>query len=295
MGNESRNRPYHEDADRFRTALGFTESTSGFSARLIEKDYYCSVLLHDLSALFDNGLVFKGGTCLSKVHTEFFRLSEDLDFCLSLGADSSASERRTAVAPFKDHFARVRDRHGWCQVANVLQAHNGSRQYKGRIAYRSVVTGEDGFIELEVSLREEILLPTESRSARTMLLDPDSNQPAFPDVSVRVLSLREAYAEKIRAALTRRKPGIRDFFDIDSAVQRSLFDHRNAELLDLVAKKLLVARKDPVNLSEAKVSTLQGQIEPQLRGVLRMKDVEGFQLQRVVALLNEVVALYPRK
>src|SRR5207249_282641 len=106
--------------------------------------------------------------------------------------------------------------------------------YNGRFAYRSVVTGEDEFIKLEISLREQILLPPEALPARTILLDPDSNQPAFPHVRVRVLSLPEAYAEKVRAALTRREPAIRDFFDIDSAVQRGLFDHRDRTVLDLV-------------------------------------------------------------
>ncbi|MCX7428980.1 MAG: hypothetical protein NTW96_25560 [Planctomycetia bacterium] len=41
---------YHEDVDLFREALSFTQSETGFSARLIEKDYYCSLLLQDMLA-----------------------------------------------------------------------------------------------------------------------------------------------------------------------------------------------------------------------------------------------------
>src|SRR6266545_7493535 len=100
--NESPDTPlYHEDSDRLRAALLFTSAESGFSARLIEKDYYCSVLLHDLASLFQQGLVFKGGTCLSKVHAEFFRLSEDLDFGVSIRPDASHGDRRRAAAPIK--------------------------------------------------------------------------------------------------------------------------------------------------------------------------------------------------
>lgn len=51
---------YHENVDRFREALSFTESNTGFSARLVEKDYYCSILLHDLAPAFQQGLLFKG-------------------------------------------------------------------------------------------------------------------------------------------------------------------------------------------------------------------------------------------
>ena len=74
-----------------------TEAESDFSSRLIEKDYYCSLLLQDLWALFEQGLVFKGGTCLSKVHAEFFRLSEDLDFSISVRPDATKSQRREAA------------------------------------------------------------------------------------------------------------------------------------------------------------------------------------------------------
>ena len=50
---------------------------------LIEKDYYCSLILN----YFFNGdtsLVFKGGTCLSKVYVDFYRLSEDLDLIITV-------------------------------------------------------------------------------------------------------------------------------------------------------------------------------------------------------------------
>ncbi len=94
-------------SSRFRDALMLTEAESDFSSRLIEKDYYCSLLLRDLSGLFEQGLVFKGGTCLSKVHAEFFRLSEDLDFCISVRPDATRSERRTAASPIRDHLSGV--------------------------------------------------------------------------------------------------------------------------------------------------------------------------------------------
>ena len=65
----------------FREALGYTEASTGFQASMIEKDYYCSLILDRLFDA-DTDLVFKGGTCLSKVYTDFYRMSEDLDFVL---------------------------------------------------------------------------------------------------------------------------------------------------------------------------------------------------------------------
>ncbi len=59
----------HRDNDLFRDAIRFTAIETGFSERLIEKDYYCSAVLADLSTS-GTGVVFKGDTSLSKVHDE---------------------------------------------------------------------------------------------------------------------------------------------------------------------------------------------------------------------------------
>ena len=67
-----------EDPDYFQAVVRFTSEVTTFSARLVEKDYSCTVLLEYLSAASDR-LVFKGGTRLAKVHAHFYRLSEDLD------------------------------------------------------------------------------------------------------------------------------------------------------------------------------------------------------------------------
>ena len=174
----------------------------------------------------------------------------------------------------------------------MVAGHNDSRQYNGRFAYHSAVTGERDFIKVEVSLREETVLPTETLPARTMLRDPHTGQPAFGPVDVRVLCVLEAYAEKIRAALTRREPAIRVFFDIDHAVRLTLFDHHSRPLLDLVARKLAVDGNKPVDLSPARNAAIRGQLESQLRPVLRTRDYDAFDLQRVFAVLEEVVRLH---
>jgi hypothetical protein len=41
---------YHQDAELFRDAIRFTASETGFSERLVEKDYFCTVALADLTA-----------------------------------------------------------------------------------------------------------------------------------------------------------------------------------------------------------------------------------------------------
>jgi len=83
----------HEDPDLFREAVNFTAAETKFAPRLIEKDYFCTLLLDYLTSA-DGAIVFKGGTCLAKVHAGFYRLSEDVDFAIPTAIDASQSKRR---------------------------------------------------------------------------------------------------------------------------------------------------------------------------------------------------------
>ena len=40
----------HEDRDMFLEAVNFTAAETGFSARLVEKDYFCTILLQYLAS-----------------------------------------------------------------------------------------------------------------------------------------------------------------------------------------------------------------------------------------------------
>lgn len=282
---------YHHDPDRFREAINYTASITGFGSLLIEKDYYCSLVLQDLAAFFHSSLVFKGGTCLSKVHLDFFRLSEDLDFVIPTPVTATASKRSAAVLATRQHLASLRERHACFKESQPLRGHNASRQYNGAYSYRSVITGEDEPISLEIALREPILLPTEQRNARTLLTDPFTRQPAFDPVVVSVLSINEAYSEKLRAALTRKDPAIRDFFDIDCAIRKGILNHQDVNVLDLVRQKLAIPGNLPIDISPEKRDNLQRQIAAQLASVLRKDDYDSFDLERAFAIVAEVARL----
>ena len=72
MTNAQLKYPHDADPDIFREALAYSEADKGFTSTLIEKDYYCSLVLQ---YFFSNetSLVFKGGTCLSKVQTSIVK------------------------------------------------------------------------------------------------------------------------------------------------------------------------------------------------------------------------------
>jgi len=89
-----------DDPDLLVQAIGLTARQTGFQPRLVEKDYFCSVVLEYLAAS-DTDLTFKGGTSLAKVHGSFYRLSEDLDFSISTPLDASRKERSRRAEPLK--------------------------------------------------------------------------------------------------------------------------------------------------------------------------------------------------
>ena len=80
---------YHHNQKLFAEAIKSTPNNSHFSAALIEKDYYCSLILRKIFQSTDCNLIFKGGTLLSKVHAGFYRLNEDLDFSIDLESKKS--------------------------------------------------------------------------------------------------------------------------------------------------------------------------------------------------------------
>lgn len=204
----------HEDVPLFREAITFTAAKTGFNAPVIEKDYFCTVLLGDFARHGGADLIFKGGTCLAKVHVGFYRLSEDLDFAIPMPVDASRSERSRAADTIKQAVAGVSQRLPGFSCATELKGANDSAQYSGVVTYRSVVSDEPQTILVDVSVREPALTPPATLSARTVLMDPISGQSAVPGLEVTCINALEAMAEKFRAALSRRDVAVRDFYEI---------------------------------------------------------------------------------
>lgn len=125
---------FHEDADRFREAVSFTASETSFTKRLIEKDYFCTLLLDSLTAA-DSTLVFKGGTCLAKVHAGFYRLSEDLDFVIPMAYGASRSERSRRAEGIKGAVSRIPNTWDVFRIVKPLTGANNSTQYIAVVGY----------------------------------------------------------------------------------------------------------------------------------------------------------------
>ncbi len=281
--------PWHEDQALFLAALGFTVQMTTFSARLVEKDYYCSVLLEYLTKECHT-FVFKGGTCLAKIHADFYRLSEDLDFVISMAVGSSRADRSKRVKDLKGIVKALPERLPGFRfhIVAALTGANNSTKYKAIIGYPSIISKKEETIKVEVGLREPLLLPQETGMAKTLLLNPRTAKPLCEPFTSHCISQGEAFAEKFRAALSRREAAVRDFFDIDFAVRNLGLQPQDGGLIDLVRRKLAIPGNEPVDVSSDRLALLRQQLDTELKSVLREKDFREFDLERAFKIVKDV-------
>jgi len=162
-----------------------------------ERDYLQELLLFSLYSEVGRELVFKGGTCLYKLH-KLSRFSEDLDFTLCKRVDlEEVAEKATRRLKFLDVFAQVKEVKKHPKEINVRTIFRGPLYRGGRENLC--------FIPMNVSLRERVVLDPERTTISSMY--PDI--PSFDVFSMRV---EEMMAEKVRAIFLREKP--RDLYDM---------------------------------------------------------------------------------
>lgn len=133
----------HKGKDLFRAALETTNSKTDFSGILIEKDYYCTLLLEYLSSK-ELDLIFKGGTCLSKVYADFYRLSEDLDFSITPAGRGNRTSRSNQMKPLEQIFSDLPKDLECFQIGQGLRGANESKHYDAIINYRSLLSEDLG-------------------------------------------------------------------------------------------------------------------------------------------------------
>lgn len=289
MSRERASLRFHDDRPLFREAIRYTASATGFSPRLIEKDYFCSVVLEYLDSCGDD-LVFKGGTCLAKVHVGFYRMSEDLDFVLPTPVDARRGVRSRKAAHWKRAVAEVAKSVPGFAVRSELTGRNESLQYDATLEYEPALSDRRESIRVEIGLREPLLHPAQRLRAKSVLLHPIGGSPAAPEIELNCIAFEEAMAEKLRAALTRREPAIRDFYDVDHAVRHVALHLDSPRLIEWVRRKVAIPGNDASDLGPARRAALANQLETELRPVLRRVDFADFDLVRAIALVERVHA-----
>ncbi|MFA5168408.1 MAG: nucleotidyl transferase AbiEii/AbiGii toxin family protein [Candidatus Omnitrophota bacterium] len=281
-------REAHLDAASFRAAVERAAHDFDFRPVLVEKDYFCSLILEAV-APSGSAWIFKGGTCLSKIYADFYRLSEDLDFCIPVHSGITRTERRRLIDPAKKIVDALPQQVAGIEIEESLTGRNVSTQYVAAARYKSVITGDWEKVKIEIALREPLFRPAVTGNARTLVRNVFTSAELMPPFPVRVIDLTEALAEKVRAALTRLEPAIRDFFDFQYALDHLDLRPEKPDFLDLLRKKIAVPGTGPIQLTQERRKALEQQRRTELAAVLRAQDLEKFDLGRVWTVLNTLV------
>ena len=266
---------HHKSKIQFTEAVKETARQSGFSESLIEKDYYCSLILKEIFQSKVCNLTFKGGTLLNKVHAGFYRLSEDLDFSIDVKLEFSRKKRR-ALAHIAKKCVEDSAKRLSLNIVKPFKGRNESRSYNAAVEYYSIVFEDKVAVKIEFAVQENIL-EKEDLMAQTLLMNPLTQKPVLPDFPIKGLSLKEAYSEKIRAALSRVNPAIRDIFDIHYAVKNRLIDIKS--MIPMIKHKLDILNRT-IDLSAKRKQEFLIQLQENLRPVLRQKDFEEFDFEQ---------------
>lgn len=285
----------HKDKDAFLKVLESVAAETGFALALLEKDYYLSLLLSGVSILSDD-LIFKGGTCLSKIYYSYYRLSEDLDFSMKLPEQVTRAVRRGVVRPVKDKIQSFAKSYGLSIEGAEKAGRNESKQYIYYVDYDSVVLEKKESIKIEIGLRFNPMLPTLKRKVSHKFLHPFTKEPLFDGGSVSCLALKELVAEKMRAAATRLIVAPRDFYDLGFLLKAG-FNLGDKELWRLFREKLAEdefeadIKKYRVNFGRSKkeIEDMKSRVEGELIDVLTLEEKKTFNLQKTLDGLNEVL------
>lgn len=287
----------HSDREEFLRVLERASAQTGFPLRLLEKDYYITIVLSKINEL-SRDLVFKGGTCLSKIYYSYYRLSEDLDFTLRLASgNSTRTSRRNAIRPIKQSLRSFLKRLGMSIESVDKAGHRDSTQYIYYLDYNSVVLGKKESIKLEIGMRANPVLPTVAGKINHRFVHPFTNEPLFDGGTVNCLALKELVAEKLRATATRETIASRDFYDLGYLL-RNKFNFKDKELLSLFKKKLEEdgfssdLKEYRVNLGRvnSEIEEMKATVEYELFPVLTADEQESFDIQATLDELNRALA-----
>ena len=143
------------DKDKLKDIIPAIAGQKKFRLAIVEKDYYLTVILNNIETLLSDKIVFKGGTLLNKVHLNYHRLSEDLDFTYYGGDDlKTRAQRSKAITPIRDKMPEFLKTLQLKSDNPRGEGFNNSTQYIFSVKYPSFITAKDENIKIEISLRQ---------------------------------------------------------------------------------------------------------------------------------------------
>lgn len=184
----------------------------GVSPSQIEKDYIISWLLWGISQddLLSKILIFKGGTCLKKIHIGDYRFSEDMDFTIDPEKENEVSDEEIFEA-FEKVFEQLTEITGmeFSIPQDGISPHAATNSMKFNIAYIGPLRGRGNSVKIDATRGEKLEFPLENLPV-IHEYDDLSEEGEF---TVQCYSLNEVVIEKMVALMGRTVP--RDLYDFD--------------------------------------------------------------------------------
>ena len=226
----------------------------GLNLGQAEKDYFQNIILFILYQHYGRGLVFKGGTAISKCYNSK-RFSEDLDF--------------TSLEKFDSEIVEL----GLKRFGIWFEKEEKESNLGIRIIFRIRGPLYSGLkytlcrLRLDISYREKVLLPPNIKTIGRFMEE-------IPEFDVWVMREEEILAEKVRAILKRAKA--KDIYDLWFLLRKGVsFD------LELVNEKLKYykmkwSRKRFFKAMNINEKSWEAELKPLVKNVPEFKDVKKF-------------------
>lgn len=262
-----------------------------FRLEIVEKDYYLTVILNNIQLSLSNKIIFKGGTLLNKIHLNYHRLSEDLDFVYSAKDLSTRAKRSKAMQPLRNKMEYFLENLALKSKNQRGEGFNNSTQYVFYISYPSFITGKEEDIKIEISLRQFPLDKPVYNVINHFYKNPFTGEDLIPKNKILSLSYKEAVAEKLKAAITRRDLAIRDYYDLHY-IAEDKFDFHDKKFIAIFKEKLKNEGfkgdfRHNFGLDEKSINLLRSQIATELVPVIRLD--ETFNLDKVFKQFNDIL------
>lgn len=141
---------HREDRELFKDMIRYVSGEASVREDIIEKDYYVTLILHELSQI-EYPVVFKGGTSLSKAYGVIDRFSEDIDitFTEHLGESRRKKLKYKILQPISEKLGLV--------IANWenIESDKDLNQYV--FSYESVLDDVDNKIPSAVIIETSLM------------------------------------------------------------------------------------------------------------------------------------------
>ena len=302
-----------------RFAAQIKEKHTKINEPVIEKDFYLTLILNDISNEIKENkespfakLVFKGGTLLTRAHLNYHRISEDLDFTYLENdklAKLSSKQRNKFISGFTSFLARslhsIAGRYSFDfsnnksdkKYCNVMDRKN---VYLFRIYY-SPVYGTENFIKIEVNFNDELIYQVKFNDIHHLFDDELVKDLEFTElIKIRVQNnilcydLKEVACEKIRAILTRpsiKERDILDLFLISKIIDVNIL--KNKQIINKIIssrsfiKKLPEKIKNSIDSLKKKDYTLIEDKDKLILIDIKEKEYAGF-IEEIVPVISEI-------